>query len=105
MRNLNRFRIVTSALLLIGLLDGCAAERKCGFDSCTDDQKITAAVRTIFDQHPDLGPPAAIQVQTQNHIVYLNGLVGEGLERDAAASLARQVPGVARVENNIGVSH
>jgi hypothetical protein len=87
MRNLNRFRIVTSALLLIGLLDGCAAERKCGLDSCTDDQKITAAV------------------QTQNHIVYLNGLVGEGLERDAAASLARQVPGVARVENNIGVSH
>ena len=89
MRNLNRFRIVTSALLLIGLLDGCAAERKCGFDSCTDDQKITAAVRTIFDQHPDLGPPAAIQVQTQNHIVYLNGLVGEGLGAAVGAVCAR----------------
>jgi osmotically-inducible protein OsmY len=61
-------------------------------------------VRTIFDQHPDLGPPAVIQVQTLNRIVYLNGLVDNGLERDTAASLAGRVPGVARVENNIAVT-
>jgi osmotically-inducible protein OsmY len=59
----------------------------------------------MFNQHPDLGPSGAIQVQTQNGVVYLNGAVGKGLESDAATTLASQVPGVARVVNNIAVTH
>ena len=92
-------------LLLPGLLPGCAVEGKCRADGCAGDEKITASVRATFDQHPDLGPPAAIQVQMLNHVVYLHGLVNSGLERDTAASLASQVPGVTRVENDITVQH
>jgi len=44
-------------------------------------------------------------VQTLNHVVYLTGLVDYGLEKSTAESLAKQVPGVTRVENNIAVSH
>jgi osmotically-inducible protein OsmY len=88
-------------LLLPGLLPECAIEGKCGADGCAGDEQVTASVRTTFDQHPDLGPPAAIRVQTLNRVVCLNGLVNSGVEREAAASLASQVAGAARVENNI----
>jgi osmotically-inducible protein OsmY len=105
MRNLTPIYALATVLLLPGLLPGCAIESKYGPDGCHGDAKITANIRTIFDQHPDLGAPAAIQVQTVNHVVYLNGLVDNGLERDLAASLAGKVSGVARVENNIAVTH
>jgi BON domain-containing protein len=45
-----------------------------------------------------------IRVQTLNHVVYLDGVVSSGLEIDAAESIARDVPGVARVVNSIVVS-
>ena len=105
MKNLKPLYLVATMLILPGLLPGCTLEGKCGAHGCPGDEKITASVRTTFDQHPDLGPPAAIRVQTLNHVVYLDGLVDSGLERDAAASLASQVLGVARVENNIAVQH
>jgi osmotically-inducible protein OsmY len=105
MKDLKPLYTLASILFLAMLLPGCAVERKCGLEGCSSDERITASVRAVFDQHPDLGPPAAIQVEARNRVVYLNGTVGEGLERDAATTLASQVPGVARVVNNIAVTH
>jgi hypothetical protein len=64
------------------------------------DAKITAEIRSQFNQHLDL-ESNAITVQTLDHVVYLHGLVSSGLEIDKAESIARQVPGVTRVVSSI----
>ena len=92
------------AMILMSALIGCATSEKCGEEGCQSDAKITANVQTAFAQHPELGPPNAINVQTLNHVVYLSGVVGQGLIRETAESVAQQTQGVARVENTIAVS-
>ncbi len=93
----------TLILILIGLT-GCATSDKCGVEGCAGDQKITANIHAAFDQHPELGQPNSINVQTVNHVVYLSGRVSEGDMRATAESVARQVNGVERVENTIYVT-
>jgi osmotically-inducible protein OsmY len=90
----------TMVLILIGL-SGCATFEKCGMKGCAGDNKITADVHAAFAQHPELGDPNSINVQTANHVVYLSGSVSEGLMRLTAESVARQVKGVTRVEDTI----
>ena len=93
----------TMVLILIGL-SGCAAFEKCGVEGCASDNKITANVHAAFAQHPELGEPNLINVQTVNHVVYLTGHVSEGAMRSTAESVARQISGVARVENTVYVT-
>ena len=93
------------AIAITGALPGCATERTCGAAGCSGDAKITSNVQALIDQHPDLGPPNSINVQTLDHVVYLNGLVSTGLQRDIAESVARETTGVVRVENLIAVTH
>jgi osmotically-inducible protein OsmY len=95
---------LSSAVILVGALAGCATFDKCGLEGCAGDAKVTANVQTVFDQHPDLGAPGAVGVQTIDHVVYLDGFVATGLERDTAGSLAQAAPGVTRVVNSIAVS-
>jgi osmotically-inducible protein OsmY len=98
---LHAFALVAA---LAGALQGCATYKDCGFAGCTGDAKITANVQTLFNQHPDLGPPNSIQVQTLDHVVYLHGFVGAGLESSTAESVAHQAAGVTKVVNLIAVS-
>src|SRR5271170_7216100 len=63
------------ALLLAGMLSGCAAYEKCGFGGCAGDAEISAAVRVRFSQHPGATPAGAVSVQTLNGVVYLYGVV------------------------------
>jgi osmotically-inducible protein OsmY len=92
-------------LSLIGALPGCATYGKCESGGCSGDAKVTTNVQTLFDQHPELGPPNLINVQTLDHVVYLSGEVSAGEFSDVAASVAYQAPGVAKVVNSIAVSH
>jgi osmotically-inducible protein OsmY len=85
-------------------LQGCATYKDCGFAGRTGDAKITANVHTLFDQHPELGPPNSIDVQTLDHVVYLDGLVSAGFDSRTAESVAHQAPGVTQVVNLIAVS-
>jgi len=87
-----------------GALPGCAAFTKCGFGGCPGDAEITAQVRALFDQHPVLEAPNLLQVQTLDHVVYLDGVVDTDLERQIAESVAREARGVARIVNSIGLS-
>jgi osmotically-inducible protein OsmY len=93
----------TMVLILIGL-SGCATFEKCGLEGCAGDRQITANVHAAFAQHPELGGPNSINVQTVNHVVYLSGGVSAGEMRLTAESVARQVKGVARVEDTIYVT-
>ena len=93
--------------LLASALSGCAltsAFEKCGFQGCPGDANITANVVSQFYRSSFL-EPNAINVQTLDHVVYLNGAVASGLEISAAESIARQVPGVTRVVNSIVVQN
>jgi osmotically-inducible protein OsmY len=98
-------RTLAFALILTGALSGCATYRKCGIDGCPGDAKLTADVQAQLNQHPELGGPNSISVATLNHVVYLDGLVSDGIESRTAESAARQVPGVSRVVNSIAVAH
>jgi osmotically-inducible protein OsmY len=95
------FRVMGFTLLLIGLVSGCAAERT--FAEDPEDAKLTANVEQLFAQHPDLGPPNMIYVRSREHVVYLSGVVDTGLVTENAEAIARQVPGVARVESTVSV--
>jgi osmotically-inducible protein OsmY len=102
--HLRKFYGLASAFMLTGALAGCATYEKCGLEGCPGDSKVTANVRTLFEQHPELGGADSINVQTLDHVVYLNGMVATGLESQEAASVAREAPGVTRVVNLIAVT-
>jgi osmotically-inducible protein OsmY len=99
---LHKLRVI---LILAGTLSGCAAYDKCKSGGCSRDAQITTNVQARFQQHPDLGPPNSISVQTLDHVVYLSGEVSAGELSSAAESVAHEVPGVTRVVNSIAVTH
>ena len=89
--------------LLSNALAGCSSYGKCAGGACGGDAAITVKVQTLLDQHSELGAPHSIEVQTIDRVVYLNGLVNDGLERGIAESVALQAPGVLKVVNSIAV--
>jgi osmotically-inducible protein OsmY len=93
---MHRSRLPILALVVAGLLCGCALYRK-----SPDDPKITARVETLLGQHTSLD---GVSVQTLNHVVYLSGMVDSSAAIDAAESLARQADGVTHVESVIQFS-
>jgi osmotically-inducible protein OsmY len=99
--------IYTMALstILAASLFGCADFKPSGVQDSFADAKITADVESRLNQMPELGPSSSVEVQTVDHVVYLNGLVDVGLEKRNAESVAMQVPGVTNVVNDISVSH
>jgi osmotically-inducible protein OsmY len=97
-----RYRLVPPVILM-SVLTGCATYGKYGSDS-TSDAKVTANVQAAIDQNRTLGAPDSIQVQTIDRIVYLHGMVSEGLQSRQAGAIAQQMPGVARVVNLLAVS-
>jgi osmotically-inducible protein OsmY len=99
------FLALAAVLTVAGALAGCATFGKCDSAACRDDAAITTNVQAQLNQYAALGAPNSIDVQTIDHVVYLNGLVDVGLEKRSAASEAEEVPGVTQVVNNIAVEH
>jgi osmotically-inducible protein OsmY len=91
-------------LVLTGILSGCATFDGCGPAGCPGDAKTSANVRMLLDQHPELGAPNSIDVQTLDDVVYLHGYVSEGLQSRTAELVARQAPGAPQVVNEIAVT-
>jgi hyperosmotically inducible protein len=67
-----------------------------------DDTVITAKVKTALIQN-DLTKAHEINVESQNGVVQLSGFVDSQSQKDKAASIARDIDGVSRVDNNIDV--
>ncbi len=103
-RYIQRYHLA-GALIVVGILSGCATYRTCGFGGCPGDATITANVQALFAQHPTLEAPNLIDVQTLDHVVYLYGLVDTEMERQLAESLALETPGVARVVNSVSLAN
>lgn len=94
-----------AALFVMSAQIGCAAYRKCGFDGCPGDARITIEVRALLNQHADLEGANSVRVQTLDREVYLSGLVDTPYQRQMAQMIAQQAPGVVQVVNMIAVNN
>ncbi|HEY2679581.1 MAG TPA: BON domain-containing protein [Steroidobacteraceae bacterium] len=94
------FSKLSFALILVACLAGCTS-LKCSPENCATDATISRDVRAVFSQHPELGAPAELHVQTINGVVYLNGMVNSDFERQSAEALVRQVANVVDVVNSL----
>ena len=65
-----------------------------------DDASITAKVKTALVAEPDLSG-LAIDVDTSQNVVTLNGTVATDAARAAAERVAKGVEGVKEVKNNL----
>jgi len=100
-------RLLVAAILACSL-GGCAnfdAFRKCGYHGCAGDAAVTDEVRALLQQHPALGPPNQIYVNTEDRVVFLSGQVATELQRAIADEVALGAPGARRVVNNIALSY
>lgn len=92
---------LATSLTLLAACTSYHAYRKCGRDGCPGDAAITQQVESLLKQHPDLGPPSMVYVSTSDRVVFLTGHTSTDLQRTSIEGLARQVPGVREVINNI----
>jgi osmotically-inducible protein OsmY len=65
---------------------------------CTSDEVTTAAVSTAISKHAELGAPNQIQVSSNNHVVYLTGIVDTGYQRSVAGTVAARTDGVVQAQ-------
>lgn len=93
------------AFVMTAVLSGCVTERRCSDGGCARDDKITTDVQALLGQHLDLALPGAVRVHTVDRVVYLDGTVSEGLQRETIGDIARQAAGVSKVVNSISVVH
>jgi osmotically-inducible protein OsmY len=108
MRRGRRLEVLTVLLIQTHLLCSCAAYhvfRKCGTAGCPGDAQITAEVRSLLRQHPELGPPNEVYVQTVDRVVYLSGQLATGMQRDIAEAVARGAPDERGVVNMIALEY
>jgi osmotically-inducible protein OsmY len=98
-------RATVLCVWLAAVLAGCASFGKCGLQECSGDAKITAEVRSLLAQSPDLGGPNHISVQTLRGVVYLRGVVSTPNQIAEAGSIAGQAEGVTDVQNMLAIDN
>ena len=82
---------------------GCAQMfGRCDSSDCAEDARIRAEVQKQMDESPSLRF-FSIHVEAHNQAVYLEGLVDTRVDRNNATDLARAVPGVKMVYNELGL--
>jgi osmotically-inducible protein OsmY len=91
--------------ILAGAISGCAAQKACPGSRCTGDERTTAAVNAAFSGQAELGPSNQIEVWSDNHVVYLSGIVDTPYQRSVAERVAARTGGVVKVVNSIGVTN
>jgi osmotically-inducible protein OsmY len=83
--------------IVMGAMTACATVG-------TNDAQTSANVQAALNQHPELGAPGSIDVQTFDHVVYLHGIVSQGMQGQEAEQVALQQPGVSQVQNLLAAS-
>lgn len=81
---------------------GAAAAFGCfsAYADASQDKAITAQVKSAFSSHPDVG--TEISIMTKDGVVYLKGKTSTPLAKSHAEDLAKAVPGVQKVVNDVG---
>lgn len=93
---------LASAVALAGLTaTGCAVSRdQQSVGSYVDDATITTRVKAQFAKDPKVSA-MAIKVETLKGVVQLSGFAKNTAEKDEAGVVARKVPDVKSVVNDI----
>jgi len=95
------FAISAAGLLLSAL--GCAStSNRESTGEYVDDTAITTKVKSAIFNEPSL-KVFQIKVETYKSVVQLSGFVDTSATMDKAADVARSVPGVRSVKNDIRV--
>ena len=89
--------------ILVFALTGCQAMTGKSAGRNVDDATITASVKStlVADKVANL---TRIDVDTNNGVVSLNGVVNSAQQKSRAEELARRVDGVRGVNNNLQIS-
>jgi osmotically-inducible protein OsmY len=101
MKHLIRFFSATFLALTLLTVVGCASTQKQeGTGEYVDDSVITSKVKAAILNEPTLSS-AEINVETFKGVVQLSGFVSSRADINKAASVARSVPGVKSVKNDM----
>jgi osmotically-inducible protein OsmY len=95
--------ILLASMITLGSLVGAGCAVTAGQSTVgqyVDDTTITTRVKTRFAEDKSVSA-MRIQVETLNGTVQLSGFATSQAEKDTAASVARAVPDVKGVTNNI----
>lgn len=96
-----RFSVLLLAAAALTSIVGCAATSKQeSTGQYVDDTVITTRVKTAIFQEPTL-KSAEINVETFKGAVQLSGFVNSPADIDRAVAVARAVPGVKSVKNDM----
>lgn len=95
---------LASAIAIVAITStGCAVVRdQQSVGAYVDDATITTRVKARFADDPKVSA-MAIQVETLKGTVQLSGFAKSSAERASAETIAKAVPGVTRVINDIAV--
>lgn len=96
-RTLITAALVTSTLFMVG----CASNRdQTTMGQMVDDAKITTQIKARYAESPVVSA-LAIKVDTDNGHVQLSGFAKTSDEKSTAEAIARKVPHVRSVKNDI----
>ena len=103
MTNITRKLAYLVGILFVALTLGCASTAtKEGTGEYVDDTVITTKVKAAIFNEPTL-KSAEINVETFKGTVQLSGFVNSSGDVDKAVKVARAVPGVTAVKNDMRV--
>ncbi len=96
-------KLILASMLALGstLFTACAvSDGQSSMGQYVDDATITARVKARFAEDKTVSA-SRINVETLNGTVQLSGFATDQAEREQAAALARSVPDVKSVRNNV----
>ncbi len=100
MRLSNRIFTLVSVILLASLLGCAGTSTKEGTGEYFDDTVITSKVKAAIFDEPSL-KSAQVNVETFKGTVQLSGFVNSRADINKATEVARSVPGVTSVRNDM----
>jgi len=100
MTNLKRFHFVLAALAMATVLGCASTSRSEGPGEYVDDSVITTKVKAAILNEPTL-KSAEINVETFKGVVQLSGFVSSSENQKLAMAVARKVPGVTSVKDDM----
>ena len=101
MTNITRRLTALVAIAFMAMALGCASTAKQeGTGEYIDDTVVTAKVKAAIFNEPTL-KSAEINVETFKGVVQLSGFVNSREDINKAVTVARQIPGVTSVKNDM----
>jgi hyperosmotically inducible periplasmic protein len=97
-------RLLSVGLFSFVLVSGCTALTGKTAGTNVDDATITASVKTNLASERGMQTLTAIDVDTNDGVVSLNGVVDSSTAKERAVEIASQTSGVAKVINNLQVA-